>query len=77
MPLTRKQLKHFFGYLGLLTTLLLFVPYTRRLGLLTAIAVAIAGRLYLLPTVDVVEGGDVPSTFGMMAVALISLSLIS
>jgi len=53
------------------------VPSTRQLGLLFAVAIAVVGRLYPLLTVEEVEGGDLPGTFGMLAVAGLSWFLIS
>lgn len=64
-----EQIEHLFGSLGMLTALFLWIPRTRTLGLLMAILVTLAGRVY--PQV-LIEDPNEPHLGGAIASAAVA-----
>lgn len=71
------EVKYGFGSLGLFTAYLLVRRSTRTLGLVVAIAVTVAGRIYPQLTVKGLDGETLVAPTAMLLVAAFSLGLLS
>ena len=70
-------MQYTFGALGLFTAYLLLRRSTRALGLIVAMVVTVAGRIYPQVTVKSVEGGNLLVPTAMLVVTAFALGLLS